>query len=164
MSYNKTIKVWNGDHQEDYDLYKCDVTGEEIEEAWPHFYIKNDQGHAVHISHDGFYKLMEKFLMDGCHSGIMPYVMEELLERYCKRKKFNRYIRPEIRKQVLAKYAHKCVSCGREDNLTIDHIVPVVEGGKNDFPNLQVLCKPCNSSKGKKPNDAFMSKPKSNPQ
>lgn len=31
--------------------------------------------------------------------------------------------------------------------LTVDHIVPLSKGGKNNWDNLQPLCKPCNISK-----------------
>jgi hypothetical protein len=160
MSYLHSYQFPNGDYLETFHVYKCDVTGEEIDCSHPHFFFEPD----VHISYNGLYKLVEDTLLHGFHAGIMPYVLEELIDRYYKRKKFNRYIRPELKKKVLAKYEHTCVKCGSKDNLTIDHIIPVVEGGKNEFPNLQVLCKPCNSSKGKKDNAAFMSTTKSNPQ
>jgi hypothetical protein len=163
MSYLKTIQVCDGSGEpgryRPYVIFKCDVTGEEIEEAWPHFYIKNDFGQGVHISHNGFYKLMEDFLLNGFHAGIMPYVMAELVDRYHKRRKFNRYIRPELKEKILAKYEHTCVKCGKHDNLTIDHIIPVVKGGKNDYTNLQVLCMTCNRKKGKKENKQFMENP-----
>jgi hypothetical protein len=31
---------------------------------------------------------------------------------------------------------------------TVDHVVPISAGGSNDHENLQLLCAPCNSSKG----------------
>ena len=42
-----------------------------------------------------------------------------------------------------------CAGCGCKDmKLTIDHVVPIVQGGTNDLSNLQMLCLSCNSSKG----------------
>jgi len=41
----------------------------------------------------------------------------------------------------------KCLRCGATDNLTIDHIIPVIIGGKSYEDNLQTLCKSCNSWK-----------------
>ncbi len=41
-----------------------------------------------------------------------------------------------------------CLECFTRDNLTIDHIIPVSRGGKSVYENLQILCGPCNSSKG----------------
>lgn len=46
---------------------------------------------------------------------------------------------------------YRCRHCGRtayQTTLTVDHIIPVSRGGTNDPLNLQVLCVPCNSSKG----------------
>jgi 5-methylcytosine-specific restriction protein A len=40
-----------------------------------------------------------------------------------------------------------CVQCGRTDDLTVDHIVPIAKGGKSDSHNLQTLCRSCNSAK-----------------
>lgn len=44
----------------------------------------------------------------------------------------------------------RCVVCGDENNLEVDHIHPVSRGGTNDPDNLQMLCKQCNMSKGPK--------------
>jgi 5-methylcytosine-specific restriction endonuclease McrA len=41
----------------------------------------------------------------------------------------------------------KCLSCGEKSSLTIDHIIPLSRGGRNDLTNLQGLCKVCNSKK-----------------
>lgn len=40
-----------------------------------------------------------------------------------------------------------CATCAQAKPLTIDHIVPVSKGGTNDLGNLQLLCRPCNTSK-----------------
>lgn len=47
----------------------------------------------------------------------------------------------------------KCLKCGSDENLTIDHIVPVSRGGSNRHDNLQVLCRCCNSIKSSYPAD-----------
>jgi hypothetical protein len=48
----------------------------------------------------------------------------------------------------------QCAECGHqgdEDNpLEIDHIVPICKGGTNELSNLQVLCRKCNRTKGRK--------------
>jgi len=41
----------------------------------------------------------------------------------------------------------KCLKCGSESKLTIDHIIPISKGGENRLFNLQCLCKSCNSIK-----------------
>ena len=43
---------------------------------------------------------------------------------------------------------NRCESCGKPDNLTVDHIVPLSLGGLNIWRNLQLLCLRCNQKKG----------------
>lgn len=50
--------------------------------------------------------------------------------------------------RVLARDGIRCVRCGSEDNLHVDHIDPWSKGGKTVLENLQTLCRPCNSRKG----------------
>ena len=37
-----------------------------------------------------------------------------------------------------------------KDGATIDHIIPISQGGTNNLQNLLICCRSCNSSKGKK--------------
>lgn len=55
-------------------------------------------------------------------------------------------------KELMIKYKFKCNRCSENDEkkLTVDHIKPVSKGGVDDFINLQILCKSCNSKKGAK--------------
>jgi hypothetical protein len=55
---------------------------------------------------------------------------------------------PELRQKVFMRDKCKCVFCGKKDNLTIDHIIPVILGGGDEMMNLQTLCQSCNSRKG----------------
>jgi HNH endonuclease len=41
-----------------------------------------------------------------------------------------------------------CVKCGSNERLEFDHVIPVAMGGANTARNLQLLCEPCNRSKG----------------
>jgi len=42
-----------------------------------------------------------------------------------------------------------CKQCGTTKDLTVDHIIPLADGGPRLEPsNLQVLCRRCNSRKG----------------
>jgi len=48
-----------------------------------------------------------------------------------------------------------CVYCRSKDKLCIDHMVPVAQGGTDDFDNLAIACKACNSGKaGRTPEQA----------
>lgn len=55
-----------------------------------------------------------------------------------------------LRYDVLSRDKFKCVICGRtakDTTLEIDHIIPVVSGGKTIEENLQTLCFDCNRGK-----------------
>lgn len=66
--------------------------------------------------------------------------------------KFNR--RPftdQEKKVILTKSNCRCAHCGKEltvGDMTVEHIVPVSQGGTNDFKNLVALCWDCNQGKG----------------
>lgn len=59
-------------------------------------------------------------------------------------------ISPSLRLAVYKADGYRCVHCGSNGDLTVDHIFPVALGGTNDRENLQTLCRPCNSAKGTK--------------
>lgn len=50
--------------------------------------------------------------------------------------------------QLVKRDGALCVSCKANENLEVDHIVPVSRGGSDDLDNLQILCRSCNASKG----------------
>lgn len=54
----------------------------------------------------------------------------------------------DVKAQVLARDNGQCQGCGTDQEITIDHIVPVTRSGTNELDNLQLLCKSCNSRKG----------------
>lgn len=53
-----------------------------------------------------------------------------------------------VRNKVFKLHGKKCLSCGSEKLISLDHIVPVALGGEDKIENLQPLCKSCNSKKG----------------
>jgi|UniRef100_A0A7C4ARD1 5-methylcytosine-specific restriction endonuclease McrA len=58
---------------------------------------------------------------------------------------------PFSRKNILVRDSYTCQYCGREFppcDLTIDHIVPKVQGGDNNWSNVVTSCKACNIRKG----------------
>lgn len=58
------------------------------------------------------------------------------------------WIRREKRRAIYNRDAHACVYCGSKHNLTLDHVIPVEDGGDNDATNLVTACRRCNSRKG----------------
>lgn len=85
--------------------------------------------------------------------------------RYIEYKKTNPY-RDRIKWQDIAnRFEMRCAICNKEvnpkdywikegrkcfgrDYPTVDHIIPLKNGGNDEISNVQLLCKRCNSSKG----------------
>ena len=65
---------------------------------------------------------------------------------------------PLTRKNVIHRDNYVCQYCGkRNQNLTIDHIIPKSRGGKNQWDNVVTACIKCNNLKGNKtPQEAGM--------
>jgi hypothetical protein len=59
-----------------------------------------------------------------------------------------RSIAQDVKMFVWQRDQGKCVYCGDNRDLEFDHIIPVSMGGSNTARNLQLLCEPCNRSKG----------------
>ena len=53
------------------------------------------------------------------------------------------------KKNILRRDNFTCQYCGSNSNsLTVDHIIPKSRGGKSNWNNVVVACKPCNLKKG----------------
>ena len=57
-------------------------------------------------------------------------------------------IPPAVRIFVWRRDSGACVECGAREKLEFDHIIPVSLGGSSTERNVQLLCEPCNRSKG----------------
>lgn len=51
---------------------------------------------------------------------------------------------------------HRCFYCGKEEKLTVDHIVPLARGGSNWIENVVPACGSCNSRKHTKTAEEFL--------
>ena len=50
----------------------------------------------------------------------------------------------------LKEFDYKCAHCCTDENIEMDHIMPLSKGGKHNIDNIQPLCRSCNSKKGNK--------------
>ena len=77
---------------------------------------------------------------------VLPYVIR--LHRYIPLP-FNDIVLS--RKNIFLRDNFKCQYCGKNGNLTIDHVIPRSRGGKDSWENVAVSCVRCNNRKGDKP-------------
>lgn len=52
------------------------------------------------------------------------------------------------RQNIFKRDGFECKYCGKEEDLTIDHVIPRSKNGKSTWKNLVTACKTCNSLKG----------------
>lgn len=59
----------------------------------------------------------------------------------------------QLRDRLLGLF-NRCMACGTDQDLTIDHVIALGQpGATNDPSNLQVLCRSCNTRKGDQTTD-----------
>ena len=59
----------------------------------------------------------------------------------------SRYIPKDVIGRVWLRDEGRCVECGSQEDIELDHIIPFSKGGSNTAKNLQLLCQGCNRSK-----------------
>ncbi len=91
---------------------------------------------------------------------ILPYDGEVMRSQYLEISKpsvirLSRYVKvqrrevPLTKKNILRRDNYTCQYCGaREGNMTVDHVIPKVLGGKDTWENLVCACVSCNNRKG----------------
>jgi len=81
----------------------------------------------------------------------------KVLDSYkaCVVPKSRRVVSKKNREKIFERDGYKCLSCGNDwkYKLTIDHVIPLTLGGKNNLDNYQTLCTKCNVKKGTKETD-----------
>ena len=50
-------------------------------------------------------------------------------------------------RKLCDRYGQKCAYCGSSGALTMDHVIPLIRGGRHSVGNLAPACQSCNSSK-----------------
>lgn len=48
---------------------------------------------------------------------------------------------------IYAKFKYQCVQCRSDDDLEIDHVIPLSKGGRTEIKNAQLLCRDCHMDK-----------------
>ncbi|MAI67956.1 MAG: HNH endonuclease [Phycisphaerae bacterium] len=67
---------------------------------------------------------------------------------------YDAFLKPEVRltrRNLFSRDKNKCQYCGKRfgaGDLTLDHVVPRVQGGENSWVNLVCACMKCNTKKG----------------
>ncbi len=56
-----------------------------------------------------------------------------------------------LRAVVFARDHHRCLDCGSTEDLTLDYLIPLQDGGTMTENNAATRCRPCNSSAGRRP-------------
>ena len=73
---------------------------------------------------------------------------------YVEKKKRRVPISNKLRFEIFQRDKFTCKYCGRsiDDGITleIDHVIPIAEGGTDEFKNLVTACKECNNGKSNK--------------
>lgn len=49
---------------------------------------------------------------------------------------------------LISVFGNRCLECGSDDQLTLDHVIPLSKGGMHCISNFQILCHLCNARKG----------------
>jgi 5-methylcytosine-specific restriction endonuclease McrA len=68
--------------------------------------------------------------------------------------KLNNYVNvpykkvPMTRQNIFKRDEFECQYCGKQENLTLDHLIPKARGGRSTWDNLTTACSRCNAQKG----------------
>ena len=68
-------------------------------------------------------------------------------EKFGENEHRRRKISDKKKRTVLSIHGAYCLCCGIDENITMDHIVPLSRGGSDKIDNLQPLCGSCNKKK-----------------
>lgn len=60
------------------------------------------------------------------------------------------------RKRIYERDGYKCIICGSDEHLSIDHIIPTSKGGTDEDSNLCTMCLRCNRKKANKIEERYL--------
>ena len=63
--------------------------------------------------------------------------------------RIKRDVSPSLRLKIIARDGGRCLICGTESSLQVDHMRALMNGGGNEPSNLACLCQDCNGSSKK---------------
>lgn len=66
-----------------------------------------------------------------------------------------KWCRRDLRLAIYLRDGMACMYCGREDDLTLDHLTPHSQGGSNRAENLVTCCQTCNSARADRSLEEF---------
>ena len=115
--------------------HECDMCNQE---TWPTLYWKEKD---FDLCYDCIAKLFINFVIE-----------EKEISKIKGIKVIRKTINEEVRNTIFKRDNYKCIKCGSNKDLVIDHIMPFPKGGVTELNNLQTLCKKCNREKGNKTN------------
>jgi len=102
-----------------------------------------------------FEQLRQFFMIDLINKGYTPeYITSQMgytrKDTIIMRRKLLGYISPKLRFEIFKRDNFRCVICGDDSRINIDHIIPISLGGNSNKENLRTLCTECNIGKGGK--------------
>lgn len=93
------------------------------------------------------------------HSGRQSFTLPSILRLMKKNKRSAQKV-AFSKSAIFLRDNYECAYCGTKksrSDLTIDHVVPVCQGGPKNFKNIVTACHPCNEKKaGRTPDQAHM--------
>ena len=112
-------------------------------------YVKTSYSTSVVVAR---YNVSWQWLLDR-HNLLAQIGFESTLKEYYAHNQRSMMTKA-LRRQIMQRDNYTCKICGKqmfdEVGLQIDHIIPIVKGGKTVPSNLRVLCSKCNARKGSK--------------
>lgn len=142
------------------DLYLETLLNRRNDEIYPEFWVevKNSLIANFHlIANQHNFKFDLNFLngqfssVQWYHDDVMIYALNGIIKPIHNNITSKRNpIPPTLRHEVLKRDGYQCLECGATNinsTLEVDHIIPIAQGGTDEFSNLQTLCIVCNRAK-----------------